>query len=83
MHKVFSSRVGVGFQVPSGLGATMPAATTGGPMAATEEDGMPKEDPSKLERAPGEEDEEVRTVFTHVISPRQSFGQLSMMFGCG
>lgn len=49
-----------GFQVPAG-GAVAPPA----PAAAdSEEDGMPKEDPSKLERAPGEENEEVRVCST-------------------
>lgn len=33
----------------------------GGAATEAEDDGMPKEDPSKLERAAGEEDEEVRS----------------------
>lgn len=36
------------------------AALSDGAAADQEEDGMPKEDPTKLERAPGEENEKVR-----------------------
>lgn len=50
-----------GFKVPSG-GASPPLGSSGGATDEAEEDGMPKEDPSKLERAPGEEDEEVFVV---------------------
>eukprot|EP00903_Cladosiphon_okamuranus_P012749 g11919.t1 len=46
-----------GFKVPAGVAIPPPAAA--GNTAADEEDAMPKEDPSKLERAPGEENEEV------------------------
>ena len=38
-----------------------PAVAAGSAAAEAEEDGMPKEDPSKLERAPGEENEKVRS----------------------
>jgi len=49
-----------GFKMPAGVPNPPPvAADSSG--AGAEEDGMPKEDPSKLERAPGEEDEEVRS----------------------
>lgn len=49
-----------GFKMPAGVPIPQPvAADSSG--AGTEEDGMPKEDPSKLERAPGEENEEVRS----------------------
>lgn len=48
-----------GFKVP--LGVAIPPPVAAGSSAADEEDAMPKEDPSKLERAPGEENEEVRT----------------------
>ncbi|CAM9630712.1 unnamed protein product [Ectocarpus fasciculatus] len=47
-----------GFQVPSGV-AIPPPVAAGNSAADAEEDGMPKEDPSKLERAPGEENEEI------------------------
>lgn len=47
-----------GFQVPAGV--VIPPPVAAGSAAADEEDAMPKEDPSKLERAPGEENEEVR-----------------------
>eukprot|EP00752_Nemacystus_decipiens_P003340 g3090.t1 len=46
-----------GFKVPAGVAIPPPVAAGSG--AADEEDAMPKEDPSKLERAPGEENEEV------------------------
>lgn len=36
-----------------------PASLPGGEGLADEDDGMPKEDPAQLERAAGEEDEEV------------------------
>lgn len=45
-------------------------------VADSEEDGMPKEDPSKLERAPGEENEEVLSAFVLVfISEPARLGQ--------
>lgn len=43
-----------GFQLPSGT-EIAPAAAT----AEADEDSMPKEDPSKLQRAEGEEQEQV------------------------
>lgn len=46
-----------GFKVPLGV-VIRPPVEAGSSTA--EEDAMPKEDPSKLERAPGEENEEVR-----------------------
>lgn len=54
--------VGAGFQAPAGVAfaPAAPAMAAGGAATEAEDDGMPKEDPSKLERAPGEEDEEVR-----------------------
>ncbi|CAB1099373.1 unnamed protein product [Ectocarpus sp. CCAP 1310/34] len=51
-----------GFKVPSGI-AIPPPVAAGSSAADAEEDGMPKEDPSKLERAPGEENEEVVGTF--------------------
>lgn len=60
-----------GFQAPVGVAfaPAAPAMAAGGAATEAEDDGMPKEDPSKLERAPGEEDEEVRiaVVFKHPI----------------
>ncbi|CAM9902081.1 unnamed protein product, partial [Hapterophycus canaliculatus] len=47
-----------GFQVPSGV-AIPPPIAAGRSAAGAEEDGMPKENPSKLERAPGEENEKI------------------------
>ncbi|CAM9660568.1 unnamed protein product [Scytosiphon promiscuus] len=47
-----------GFQLPTGV-AIPPPVASGSSAAGPEEDGMPKEDPSKLERAPGEENEEI------------------------
>lgn len=54
-----------GFQVPAGVSIAppAPAGAAGGGATDAEEDGMPREDPSKLERAPGEEQEEVRNYF--------------------
>lgn len=54
--------VGTDFRVRTGIGSAPAASatTSGGPATDAEEDGMPKEDPSKLERASGEENEEVR-----------------------
>ena len=52
-----------GFQAPVGVAfaPVAPAMAAGGAATEAEDDGMPKEDPSKLERAAGEEDEEVRS----------------------
>lgn len=46
--------------------------------ADSEEDGMPKEDPSKLERAPGEENEEVRVCSTFLLVSRNQVALESM-----
>lgn len=54
----FAHTAATGFKVPSG-GASPPLGSSGGATDEVEEAGMPKEDPAKLERAPGEEDEEV------------------------
>lgn len=56
-HNV-NSLTPAGFQVPAGV-AIPPPLAAGSLAAGAEDDGMPKEDPSKLERAPGEENEEV------------------------
>lgn len=55
-----------GFKVPPGVAIPPPVAAGGS--AADEEDAMPKEDPSKLERAPGEENEEVPTLLDVALS---------------
>lgn len=59
LHNTLCRSAHAGFQVPSGV-AIPPPVAAGNSAADAEEDGMPKEDPSKLERAPGEENEEVR-----------------------
>lgn len=61
-----------GFKMPTGVPIPQPvAADSSG--AGAEEDGMPKEDPSKLERAPGEEDEEVGGCIVTQVSASLSF----------
>ncbi|CAN0019043.1 unnamed protein product [Laminaria digitata] len=54
-----------GFQMPAGVASApaAPAMAAGGAATEAEDDGMPKEDPSKMERAPGEEDEEIVNQF--------------------
>lgn len=60
-HLLIFASVSAGFKVPAGRAITPSAtpASTGDAAADAGEEGMPKEDPSKLERAPGEENEEV------------------------
>lgn len=60
--------------MPAGV-AIAPAAVAGAAGGA-EDDGMPKEDPTKLERAPGEEDEEVGFFYLNISfkdPPRMGF----------
>lgn len=65
--------------MPAGVASApaAPAMAAGGAATEAEDDGMPKEDPSKMERAPGEEDEEVRSAvvsklpfLVFIFSPR-------------
>lgn len=63
-----------GFKVPPGVAIPPPVAAGGS--AADEEDAMPKEDPSKLERAPGEENEEVPTLLDVTLSIITHFPQI-------
>ena len=57
-------------------GVAIPPPVAAGGSAADEEDAMPKEDPSKLERAPGEENEEVPTLLDVTLSIITHFPQI-------
>ena len=63
--------------MPAGVPIPPPvAADSSGAIA--EEDGMPKEDPSKLERAPGEENEEVRN---NLVNPSLGITEFQLWKG--